>query len=205
LIAQEVLDALLAHGATAEMIVAAVKADNAKTEQAIEDRRAKDRERQRRHRLSRDVTVTPRDERDGFPNESNLTLPEDAQQLDEASASSPVRQPIAEAKHIWNEAARTAGWPLIQTMSPTRERSLAARLRQHTIDGWRAAINRARASPYLAGADPPSWFTFNWLIKAENFLKLSEGNYDRNRSSSQPKSSGWESAYHANMGVSGHG
>ncbi len=58
MIAPEVLDALLAHGATAEMIVAAVKADNAIAEQAVDERRAKDAERQRRHRLSRDVTVT---------------------------------------------------------------------------------------------------------------------------------------------------
>jgi hypothetical protein len=57
-IAPEVLDALLAHGATAEMIVAAVKADNAIAEQAVEMRRTKDRERQRRHRSSRDVTAT---------------------------------------------------------------------------------------------------------------------------------------------------
>lgn len=55
-IAAEILDALLAAGATAEMIVAAVKADAAKDALAVEAKRAKDRERQRRHRESRDVT-----------------------------------------------------------------------------------------------------------------------------------------------------
>jgi len=206
-LSQAILDALVATGASRDQLAAVMRADIAEREAEeaakLETRRAKDRERQRRHRLSRDVTVTECDERDGFPNESILTPPEDAQ-IDEASASSPVRQPITEAKHVWNEAARIAGWPLIQTMSPTRERSLSARLRQHGIDGWRAAITRARASPYLAGADPPSWFTFNWIIKAENFLKLAEGNYDRNRSS-DPKPSAWQTAYHANMGVGGHG
>ncbi len=58
MIAPEVLDALLAHGATAEMIVAAVKADAAIEQASIDARRAKDAERQRRHRSSRDVTVT---------------------------------------------------------------------------------------------------------------------------------------------------
>jgi hypothetical protein len=54
----EVLDALVAAGATADMIVAAVKADLAQEEARKVARRTKDAERQRRHRLSR---VTPRD------------------------------------------------------------------------------------------------------------------------------------------------
>ncbi len=58
MIAPEVLDALLAHGATAEMIVAAVKADAVVEQAAIDARRAKDADRQRRHRSSRVVTVT---------------------------------------------------------------------------------------------------------------------------------------------------
>jgi hypothetical protein len=56
-IAAEVLDALLEAGATAEMIVAAVKADAAKDAARTEEKRANDRERQRRHRASRDVTA----------------------------------------------------------------------------------------------------------------------------------------------------
>lgn len=61
MIPSEVLDALIASGATAEMIVAAVKADAAIDEQKRAEKRQKDAERQRRHRESRDVTVTPRD------------------------------------------------------------------------------------------------------------------------------------------------
>jgi len=57
-----VLDALLEAGCTREQIVAAVKADMAEAEAAKDDKRAKDAERQRRHRArndpSRDVTVT---------------------------------------------------------------------------------------------------------------------------------------------------
>jgi hypothetical protein len=64
MIAPEVLDALLKAGATAEMIVAAVKADGAIEETRLTEKRAKDAERQRRHRLSRDVTVTERDSTD---------------------------------------------------------------------------------------------------------------------------------------------
>lgn len=68
MIAPEVLDALLKAGATADMIVAAVKADGALDEAKIDARRAKDAERQRRHRMSRDVTVTACDVTDDpFP------------------------------------------------------------------------------------------------------------------------------------------
>jgi uncharacterized protein YdaU (DUF1376 family) len=87
-------------------------------------------------------------------------------------------QPVAEAHQAWNETASMAGWPVAVKLSATRRASLNARLREHGLEGWRAAITRARASPYL-GHDPPSWFTFDWLLKPANFLKLSEGNYDR--------------------------
>lgn len=56
-----VIDALVAAGATVEQLAAAVKADMAEAEQRLIEKRAKDRDRQRRHRMSRDVTVTPCD------------------------------------------------------------------------------------------------------------------------------------------------
>lgn len=64
------LDALLAAGATAEQIVALVKADMAEREEATRLRRSKDAARQRRHRESRDVTVTNADKRDTPPDGS---------------------------------------------------------------------------------------------------------------------------------------
>jgi ribosomal protein L19E len=69
------LDALLAAGATAEQIVALVKADMAEREKSDEKRRAKDRERQqrKRHAESRGVTRTNADSRDPSPKENILT------------------------------------------------------------------------------------------------------------------------------------
>jgi hypothetical protein len=52
------LDSFLEAGLTAEQIVALVKADIAVRERAVAERRAKDADRQRRHRKSRPVTVT---------------------------------------------------------------------------------------------------------------------------------------------------
>lgn len=151
---------------------------------ALADRRRSERDRKANQRSkSRDVTGQPVKSGDTPPNDKDILTPREADP-DDASASSPARQPITEAISIWNQMARATGWPTVQTRSAARDRSLSARLRQHGIEGWQAAINRARSSPYLGGADPPSWFTFNWLIRAENFLKLSEGNYDRRRSQS---------------------
>jgi hypothetical protein len=58
-----IVEALVLAGATPEMILAAVRAAEMQDSNAIEQRRASDRERQarRRHVMSRDVTVTPRD------------------------------------------------------------------------------------------------------------------------------------------------
>jgi hypothetical protein len=100
-----------------------------------------------------------------------------------ASVSSP-RQPLREALSFWNANAAAAGWPLARTLSAERPKHLRSRLRENGLEGFRAGIARARASPFLAGADPPSWFTFDWIIKAANFQKLIEGNYDRKHSES---------------------
>jgi hypothetical protein len=168
-------------------LIAAMEAD-AKPKDAT----ASVRQQRRRDKVKaeRDASrVTSRE--DGSPYEDTST-PSGTDLIDEASASSPVRQPITAARDIWNENAAQAGWGTITTLSATRTKSLGSRLREHGLEGWRAGIARARASPYLGGADPPSWFKFDWLIKAGNFLKLIEGNYDRNRSD-KPVSS-WGSA-----------
>jgi hypothetical protein len=75
-IAPEILEAMKDAGASIEVILAAIRADSALAEKAVEERRAKDRERQRRHRMSRQVTVTPRDECDAPPNERDNLTPE---------------------------------------------------------------------------------------------------------------------------------
>lgn len=53
-----IIDAMLAAGCTAEQLAAVVKAQEAERERIADEKRARDAERQRRHRLSRNVTVT---------------------------------------------------------------------------------------------------------------------------------------------------
>jgi len=146
---------------------------------SLADRRQHERDRKTRSRDSTGRRVNVADRPSVVPPiEDNLT-PSGTTLPDEAIASSPARQPLTEAVEVWNENAAACGWPPIRSLSANRAKLLSARLREHGISGWRDAILKARSSPYLAGRDPPSWFTFPWLIKAENFLKLTEGNYDR--------------------------
>lgn len=113
--------------------------------------------------------------------ERNAPPPPPPEVREEAEAAPQSRiavQPVAEALAIWNESAGAVGWRVVIKFHPTRQAALRARLRADGIDGWRDAIARARASPYLAAQPPPPWFTFDFIVKPGNFAKLIEGNYD---------------------------
>jgi hypothetical protein len=130
---------------------------------------------------------------DGTPDRTDAGHARDTEQVkeereeeeSEAIASVSPRQPISEAVSFYNTNAVHAGWPTIAKLSDKRRRSLGARLREHGLDGWKAAITRARASPYL-GSDPPPWFNFDFLIHPTKFLKVIEGNYDKRHSADSP-------------------
>lgn len=141
----EVLDALLAAGATAEMIVAAVKADMADDERRRDAKRAGDAERQRRsrsnrrpHRVSRDVTVTECDP----PIDNNHTPPvssdEETRARPKKSKSAMPAKPDEVSEQVWQDftdlrrkkgglsataldgirdEAQAAGWPLERALA----------------------------------------------------------------------------------------
>lgn len=107
--------------------------------------------------------------------------PQDKEEVEEEAAP-PARAkvpafPVDEAVEHWNAVAAQVGWPQVQRMSDSRRQAVRNRLRTDGLEGWRAAIARARTSPYLGQAPP--WFTFDWIAKPGNFLKVIEGNYDR--------------------------
>lgn len=82
---------------------------------------------------------------------------------------------------FYNDAAERVGWPKVQRLSDTRMRALKGRLRDSGgLEGWRIAVARAEASDFLCGRTARSWtaFGFDWLVKAANFTKVMEGNYD---------------------------
>ena len=89
------------------------------------------------------------------------------------------------AVEAFNAVAEQAGWPRIQRMTPGRLTALRARLRDSGgLEGWRAGLAKARASPFLCGQNDRGWKAdFDFLTRAKVFTKLMEGSYDRTNDS----------------------
>lgn len=115
--------------------------------------------------------------------ERNAPPPPPPQEGIKGDATHHSPQPIQEAVDFYNENAVQADWPTIRLLTDSRRSALRSRLKREGLEGWKAAIVRARASPFLARDPPPNFFTFDWLVKASNFVKVTEGNYDRPRQS----------------------
>jgi len=88
---------------------------------------------------------------------------------------------LSQAVSRYNDAAAKAGWPQVQKLTPNRSKQLRSRLKDcGGMDGWETALRKAFASDFCRGRTPKPWagFGFDWLVKASNFTKLMEGNYD---------------------------
>ena len=83
----------------------------------------------------------------------------------------------------WNQAAGEHGWPKVQRLTAARSKQLAGRIKDAGgLDGWQSALQKAGESDFLCGRNGAwSGFGFDWMVKAGNFTKLMEGNYE-NRS-----------------------
>jgi uncharacterized protein YdaU (DUF1376 family) len=110
--------------------------------------------------------------------------PKAREETNVSCAPSPANA-LSEAVSIYNEAAEHAGWPKVQKLTPSRAKSLRARLKDcGGIEGWREALRRAYASDFIR--EEWNGFGFNSLISQEKFTRLMEGNYDnRTRTSRQ--------------------
>lgn len=88
--------------------------------------------------------------------------------------------PYADALEAWTQVAAVKQWkPAKPQLTEARRRQLGVILKTHGLDGWRGALARAASSELLGGPDPPGWFNFAFVIRADKFLNILEGNYDR--------------------------
>jgi hypothetical protein len=102
---------------------------------------------------------------------------------------------ILEAFSAWNEAAvRHPRWPKAQNLSSSRRTALQARLRDADgLEGLVAALGKAEASRFIR--DEMTGWSLDWFLKAGNFAKVREGNYDdagRPGAPVAPRVDGWE-------------
>lgn len=104
----------------------------------------------------------------------------------ENTSNSPIPKPkndeAAEAIHVYNETAKDVGWPLAQKLTKPREAGLKARLRDAGgLEGWRVAMDKAKASPFLRGetGSDRNWRPdLDFFLQAKSFTRLMEGGYD---------------------------
>ena len=177
MIRPEVLDALLEAGASAEMIVAAVKAAALAEDAKRGERRAKDAARQRRVRgiraasaESRAAPVTPRDGADSPPNDINSN-PSPPRSSDEDLA--PLAEKLTAA---WNEGPGKKGALRCRGINPARRAALRARLREHGEAALFEAVGNLGTSEFHCGANPRGWkASLGWLLgNAEAFQRMLE-------------------------------
>jgi predicted phage replisome organizer len=66
------------------------------------------------------------------------------------------------------------------TGSSKRGTMLRARVQEYGTEGVLEAIGKIRQSAFLQGQNEKGWvITFDWFVKPNNFLKVLEGNYDK--------------------------
>lgn len=70
-------------------------------------------------------------------------------------------------------------FPRLTILSDKRKKAIKARAKVHSLDDFKRLFEKAEASSFLKGGNSRDWAaTFDWLIKADNMVKVLEGNYD---------------------------
>jgi uncharacterized protein YdaU (DUF1376 family) len=110
---------------------------------------------------------------------------------DPPTSQKPKRSPPAdvdEMARIWNEALGDV--VQVRTLNDNRRKRLATIYRDvlgGSMDQWRGAVERIRASDKLMGRAPGSYAikAFDWVLRGENLLQVIEGAWD-NRGQTAP-------------------
>ena len=144
------LEAMLAAGASAEVIVAAVKSALLK----VEERAAKSRERMRavreRSRTTENVRAHPPSPSNGFPNNPSLTTPTPPSSLRSESIKSDWPKDFRE--QFWNAYPRKVG-----KKAAFRKLELVRRTGEIAFEGLLAAVGRIEASDPKFIPHPTTW------------------------------------------------
>lgn len=92
----------------------------------------------------------------------------------DAASSSKEKIDYEKLIEYWNE--KTGGrWGRLVSIDNNRRKMVRARIAEHGKASLVEAIDKASVSTFLANQP---WFTFDWMIRPNNFDKLITGNYD---------------------------
>lgn len=116
---------------------------------------------------------------------STVTETPSETEADTETDSEQSRADIAQGFRLFNDAAKRTGWPEAQKIDDDRKKLMRARLKDvGGIDGFAIALGKAEASQFLTETWPN--FNLDWMLKAKNFRKLMEGNYDKRTDAVRP-------------------
>jgi hypothetical protein len=183
-------------GAPAEAIALAVEEIEA-MQAVIDARRVADRDRKREQREARKTAVvlgqsedspetvtgqsgtfpSPLDPPDVSPQTPLLNPPLSPNPEDLSVGTDP---PLTadEVVEAWNTRMVPQGFPAVRRLTGHRQRQLAARLRENTIDDWRDAMSALEKSRFCKGDNDRGWRAdFDFLLQPKSFTKLLEGAY----------------------------
>jgi len=86
--------------------------------------------------------------------------------------------PVKLAFEHYNIAAKELGLPVAQTLTADRRRKLRARLVEHGLDNWDAALIEIEKSEFLRGGGNTGWrASLDFLLQPSSFNKVLEGGY----------------------------
>lgn len=98
---------------------------------------------------------------------------------------------VQKAIELWNNLEQYGFKPVSRiSNSSTRYKSLAARLREYSIEEYAKAIENIKKSELLR-KNADSWFNFDWFIKKNNFPKVLDGNYNSSTDRIGEEEKGW--------------
>lgn len=95
-----------------------------------------------------------------------------------AEADPPITED--EVLEAWQDRMVPLGFPAVRKMTPTRRRSLKARMREYPhIEDWQKAFSALERSNFCKGDNDRGWRAdFDFLCQSKSLTKLIEGAYD---------------------------
>lgn len=82
---------------------------------------------------------------------------------------------VQDVVDAWNDTADKIGKPKVQRISDGRKQVIRARIKQNTIDDFVVVFRNIEQSDFLRNWNAMG---FDWVMKAGNFQKILEGNYN---------------------------
>lgn len=82
---------------------------------------------------------------------------------------------VQDVVDAWNDTADKIGKPKVQRISDGRKQVIRARIKQNTIDDFATVFRNIERSDFLRNWNAMG---FDWVMKAGNFQKILEGNYN---------------------------